>query len=69
MHRISVRAVLTLILTWAVVMPANAAMGPYDQTRERGPIRPSFANPNFENRVHNAGKMCMNITNYGYLGN
>ncbi len=37
----------------------------------RGPVRGRLdvADPQDENRVHDAGKMRMNITNYGYFGN
>ena len=35
----------------------------------RGPVRPSFARPQLENRVHDAGKLWMNIVNRGYFGN
>lgn len=53
----------------AATLPVWAAQGPYDPNRARGPVRVQVANPNIENRVHDKGKMCMNITNYGYFGN
>jgi hypothetical protein len=69
MHRISVRIVLSFAVLLSVVWTAEAALGPHDASRDRGPVRPTFARPNFQNRVHNAGKIRMNVVNYGYLGN
>jgi hypothetical protein len=70
MHRISVRIVLSFTVLLGMVWTAQAAPGPYDASRApRGPERLDFARPNFMNRVHNAGKVCMNIVNYGYFGN
>jgi hypothetical protein len=69
MHRFSARILLTIAIVLAVVLPAAADTGPADPPRARGPVRPSFANPNSMSRVHNAGKMAMNFTNYGYFGN
>jgi hypothetical protein len=48
---------------------AMARTAPPDPSRVRGPIRTAIASPNIQNRVHDAGKMWMNITNYGYFGN
>ncbi len=58
-----------LIGGFAIVQSAVAAPGPYDPGRARGPVRPTVANPQVENRIHDKGKMCMNITNFGYFGN
>lgn len=69
MHRFSVRVVLSVALTLGLALVAVAATGPYDAARPRGPVRPLFARPNDQNRVHDVGKMRMNITNHGYLGN
>ena len=69
MHRFSAKVLVTLAAALAVALPAVAGLGPVDPSRVRAPIRPSFANPNSMNRVHNAGKMAMNFTNYGYFGN
>jgi hypothetical protein len=69
MHRFSAKVVLTFVVALAAVLPAAASLGPFDASRARGPVRPSFANPNAMNRVHNAGKIAMNFTNYGYFGN
>lgn len=46
-----------------------AAHDAYDAHAVKGPVRTAVANPNMQNRVHNAGRMWMNITNYGYFGN
>jgi len=35
----------------------------------RGPERIAVASPNVQNRVHRAGNLWMNFTNYGYFGN
>jgi len=35
----------------------------------KGPVRPSVANPNIQNRTHRAGNMWLTVTNYGFLGN
>ncbi len=35
----------------------------------KGPVRTAVANPNTQNRVHNAGRMWMNFTNRGWFGN
>ena len=60
-------ALLLIGLCTAVVFAKNA---PYGGGDVRGPLRRlDVANPQDENRVHNAGKMWMNITNYGYFGN
>jgi len=56
----------------AFVVPAVMAKNaPYSGGDVRGPIRGRLdvSNPSDGNRVHNAGKMWMNITNYGYFGN
>jgi hypothetical protein len=61
-----------LILTIAfsgVLHVVHAKNAPWDPSRVRGPVRTAVANPQIENRVHNAGRMWMNITNYGYFGN
>lgn len=44
---------------------ANSEGGP----PRRGPERVAVANPNIQNRVHRAGELWMNFTNYGYFGN
>ncbi|MBK8129723.1 MAG: hypothetical protein IPK53_12765 [bacterium] len=61
-------ALLMLCLCVPVLLAKNA---PYSGGDVRGPIRGRLdvANPQDENRVHNAGKMWMNVTNYGYFGN
>lgn len=69
MHRFSAKAVLSLIIALALTLPAFADRGPFDPARPRGPVRPTYANPNAMNRVHDAGKIRMNFTNYGYFGN
>lgn len=69
MHRFPVHFIATLTIILGLSLSAVAATAPYDPSRARGPIRPNFARPNSENRVHNAGKVCMNITNWGYFGN
>ncbi len=48
---------------------AMGRMAPPNPNSVRGPVRPTVASPNIQNRVHDAGKMWMNITNYGYFGN
>ena len=48
---------------------AWATMRPWDPSQIRGPVKTLVANPNVQNRVHDAGKVWMNITNYGYFGN
>jgi hypothetical protein len=69
MHRFTV--ILVSILLVGASVAARAANAPFDPNRNRGPVRPGLdvARPNSMNRVHNAGKMAMNVTNYGYLGN
>ncbi len=61
----------SLVLIGLFVSIGHAALGPFDASRDRGPVRRTLdiADPEDENRVHNAGKMWMNITNYGYFGN
>lgn len=49
--------------SWAALPPSNASSPP------KGPVRIAVTNPNSQNRVHNAGKVWMNITNIGYFGN
>jgi hypothetical protein len=49
--------------TWAANDVVSGSSPPKDTPRI------SVANPNVQNRVHNAGKMCMDITNRGYFGN
>ncbi len=69
MHRISVRVALSLAIVLALALSAWANVGPARRTGPRGPVRPAYARPNTENRVHNAGKLWMNIVNRGYFGN
>ena len=69
MHRLSVRVVLSVALTICLAISAMAATMPPDPSQTRGPVRPMFSRPNAQNRVHDVGKMRMNITNHGYLGN
>lgn len=62
---------LALFLVGLLASAGHAKLGPFDASRDRGPARSALdiANPADTNRVHNAGKMWMNITNYGYFGN
>lgn len=53
----------------AMAFSTWAKEAPWDPSRARGPVRTNVANPEIENRVHDASKICMNITNYGYFGN
>jgi hypothetical protein len=69
MHRLSVRIILSAVLAFCVVSAALAETEPLDPSHARGPVRPLFAHPNAQNRVTDVGKMRMNITNHGYLGN
>ena len=71
MRRNTYNFVLTAILLIGLVSAAIAKNAPYSGGDVRGPIRGRLdvANPQDENRVHDAGKMRMNITNYGYFGN
>lgn len=60
-------ALLLLGLCTGLVTARNM---PYSRGDIRGPVRHlDVANPDDQNRVHDAGKMWMNITNYGYFGN
>ena len=47
---------------------AFAEIGP-----RRGPLKPIFnpavSNPNVQNRVHRAGNIWINMTNWGFFGN
>ncbi len=49
--------------SWAAVVPKDGSSPP------KGPVRIAVTDPNSQNRVHNAGKVWMNITNIGYFGN
>jgi len=69
MRRFPLFFLLTLAAMLGIAGSVFAATEPYDPTRAPGPIRPSYANPQQENRVHDAGKVCMNFTNWGYFGN
>lgn len=60
---------LCILLAFGMIGQALAKNRPYTRSPMRGPVQTAVANPNVENRVHNAGKMWMNITNRGYLGN
>ncbi|MFH1011376.1 MAG: hypothetical protein V1784_09120, partial [bacterium] len=63
------RATLILLVgslskfAWATDSGLRASAPP------KGPVRIAVANPNVQNRVHDAGKICMNITNRGHFGN
>ncbi len=57
---------LFLFIIVSGLQPLWAADGP---PVGRGPVRPAIANPNIQNRVHRAGELWMNFTNYGYFGN
>jgi hypothetical protein len=71
MHRISGYVLLIAALVSLIAGSAYALTEPYHPNRghDRGPINPNLARPNTMNRVHDAGKMAMNFTNFGYLGN
>lgn len=69
MRRKSLQVLLTLFVVISLTQMAWAKMAPYDPNRDRGPVRPYVADVQTENRVHDQGKMWMNITNYGYFGN
>jgi len=49
--------------SWAALAPMDGSSPP------KGPVRIAVTIPNNQNRVHSAGKMWMNITNFGYFGN
>jgi hypothetical protein len=71
MRRNTYTFVLTAILMLGLGSIVLAKNSPYVRGDVRGPVRGRLdvANPQDENRVHDAGKMRMNITNYGYFGN
>ena len=61
---------LVIFLVGCTVQLSLAAHDTYRGTiPEKGPVRPAVTNPNVQNRVHNAGRMWMNIANWGYFGN
>ena len=60
---------MSVAILFGLAATAMAKNAPPDPNQIRGPMRTAVANPNIQNRVHNAGKMWMNITNYGYFGN
>jgi hypothetical protein len=68
MRRNSLAVLLCIALALSLIGQALAKNRPYAPP-PRGPVQTSVANPTVENRVHNAGKMWMNVTNRGYLGN
>jgi hypothetical protein len=65
-RRLCVPLVLLIVLFFT--LPLWAANSDRGHTR-RGPERIAVANPNVQNRVHRAGELWMNFTNYGYFGN
>jgi len=61
---------LAVFLTGLFATSGYARLDRHNGARDRGPQRIlDIANPADTNRVHDAGKMWMNITNYGYFGN
>jgi hypothetical protein len=62
----SATLVLLISLSW---ISSARAENSVEDLPPRGPERIAVANPNIQNRVHRAGNLWMNFTNYGYFGN